>query len=319
MTKKEQYNYDSNIFKIAETIEKTAFSGQREQTEEWDIYTTKEAKISVATDRVVAYQRIIGTVPYKGVIIAKATAFFAEQAADICQTDFITQAHPRVLVTKHTSSFPVSFRVHGYINNENGRKPNMWEQYKNGLKNYFGNTLPTGLKENQKLEKPIIIPIVNKNATTRETIFAEGLVDEAVFEEAEEICLKLFAAAAQHATKQGLILASAKYAFGMTENQLVLLTGIHLPGTALYWYADRYEKLLAETVAQHEFMQTAILDWMHAVGFHGNGPAPPLPEEVRLQAAEQYHQLGEQLLGEKIILKKEMNNIVEMEKTLHMN
>src|SRR3989338_3357567 len=173
---------DEKRIQTASIIEKTNFSiGQREQTDQWDIYTTKEAKISIATDRVVAFQRIIGTVPYKGCVLAETTAFFAELATDICQTDFITQPHPRVLHIKNSIAFPVSFRVHGYINNENGRKPNMWDQYKNGVKNYFGNTLPAGLKENQKLEQPIIIPIVNKNATTKETIFAEGLVDEALF------------------------------------------------------------------------------------------------------------------------------------------
>ncbi|MEK6921115.1 MAG: phosphoribosylaminoimidazolesuccinocarboxamide synthase, partial [Nanoarchaeota archaeon] len=201
---------DEKTLKSAEIIEKTNFSiGQREQTDQWDIYTTKDAKILIATDRVVAFDRIIGTVPYKGSVTAAATAFFAEFAADICQTDFITQPHPRVLHIKNSVLFPVSFHVHGYINNENNRKPNMWEQYKNGVKNYFGNILPAGLKENQKLESPIIVPTVAKNATTQETIFAEGLVDEALFEEAEEICMKLFAQGTAHATKQGLILASA--------------------------------------------------------------------------------------------------------------
>jgi phosphoribosylaminoimidazole-succinocarboxamide synthase len=294
---------DEKNIKAAEIIERTNFSiGQREQTDQWDIYTTKDAKIWIATDRVVAFDRIIGTVPYKGCVIAAATAFFAELAANICQTDFITQSHFRVLHIKNSVLFPVSFRVHGYINNENGRKPNMWEQYKNGVKNYFGNTLPAGLKENQRLGQPIIIPIVNKNATTRETIFAEGLVDEALFEEAEEMCLKLFSQGTTHAAKQGLILASAKYQFGIVENQLVLLTGLHIPGAATYWYANTYEQLFTENSSQKEFSQTSIHDWMHTVGFEGNGPAPPIPEEIRVAAAKEYVSLGEKLIGGKIPL-----------------
>ena len=34
-------------------------------------------------------------------------------------------------------------------------------------------------------------------------------------------------------------------------------------------------------------MQTVINDWMHAVGFEGNGPAPPMPDEIRVAAAKQ--------------------------------
>lgn len=311
---------NKDLFKSAQTVEKTQFSfGQREQNDQWDIYTTKEAKTWIATDRVTSHQRIIGTVPYKGVILAQATIFFAELAADICPVDFITSPHERVLVTRNIPLFAVSFRVHGYITNENESKPNMWEQYKNGVKNYFGNTLSPGLKENQKLETPIIVPIVNKNATTKETIFAEGLVDEILFEEAEEICLKLFAQAAAHAEKQGLLLASAKYDFGIANNELVLTAGLHIPGTATYWYKEEYEQFLAEGRGQHEFMQTAVLDWLHEVKFTGNGPAPPIPEDIKIKAAEQYHTLGERLLGKKIVLKSEMNDIAEIEKTLIRN
>ena len=306
-----------NIFITADIIEKTQFSmGQREQTEQWDIYTTAEAKISIATDRINVHDRIVGCVPYKGAILGEITAFFAELAADICQTDFIATPHPRVILRKKVSVFPVSFRVHGYITSENNRKPNMWDQYKNGVKNYFGNLLPAGLKENQKLQRAALIPIVNKNATTRETIYAEGLVDEALFEEAEEICLKLFSQASNHAQKQGLILASAKYTFGVAENQLLLLAGVHVPESATYWDAKEYEKLFAENLPQKELKETVINDWLANVGFTGNGPAPPIPEEIKTKAAAEYQALTEQLLGKKIVLKKEMNSLEEMEKTV---
>ena len=296
-------------------IEKTMLViGQREQTEEWDYYTTSENKISIATDRVVAYNRIIGCIPYKGALLGEITAFFAEHAADICQTNFIDAPHPRMIVTKNVSTFPVSFRVHGYITNENARNPNMWDQYKNGVKNYFGNILPAGLKENQKLEHPVCVPIVNKNATTQETIFAEGLVDEALFEEAEELCLNLFMQGSAHAAKNKLILASAKYIFGISENQVVLLTGLHVPGTATYWDAKEYETVFAENKPQKELKETVITTWLSGVGFQGNGPAPPIPEEICMKAAAEYHALAEQLLGKKIHLKSEMNNFETIEK-----
>ncbi len=314
MTAKKQ---NTDLFKNTQTIEKTSFSiGQREQTEQWDIYTTKEAKTEIATDRISSHQRIIGIVPYKGVALAETTAFFAELAADICPVDFITRPHPRVLVTRNVPLFAVSFHVHGYINNENGRKPNMWEQYKNGVKNYFGNNLPSGLKENQKLEIPILVPIVGKNATTRETIFAEGLVDEALFEEAEEVCLKLFAQATNHAAKQGLILASAKYEFGIANNELILMTGLHTLDGATYWNTEAYEKAFGAELPQKRVQETVIQEWLASVGFTGNGPAPPIPEDIKIKAAEECQQLGELLIGKKIALKEEMNAADQIEKAI---
>lgn len=314
MTAKKQ---NTELFTNTETIEKTQFSlGQREQTEQWDVYATTEAKTKIATDRISSHQRIIGTVPYRGVILAQITTFFAELAADICQVDFITTPHPRVLVTRNITEFAVSFQVYGYITNENGRKPNMWDQYKNGVKNYFGNNLSSGLKENQKLDAPILVPIVNKNATTRETIFAEGLVDEILFEEAEEICLKLFSQGTIHAAKQGLILASAKYEFGIADNELVLMNGLHTFETATYWDTQEYEKAFAADLPQKRVKETVIQEWLASVGFTGNGPAPPIPEETKIKAAEEMLQLTEQLLGKKIELKQEMNDVEEMEKAI---
>ncbi|MBI5073521.1 hypothetical protein HZA99_06915 [Candidatus Woesearchaeota archaeon] len=315
-TKKQNKEVSTDLFTNTETIEKTQFSGQREQTDQWDIYTTPEAKTWIATDRVVAHQRIIGTIPYKGVILAQAAAFFAELAADICPVDFITAPHQRVLLRRNAVEFAVSFRVHGFITNENGRKPNMWDQYKNGVKNYFGNNLPAGLKENQKLETPIIVPIVNKNITTRETIFAEGLVDEILFEEAEEICLKLFSQGTTHAAKQGLILASAKYEFGIANNELVLMTGLHTLDSATYWKTEAYETAFATDLPQKTVQETVVAEWLASVGFTGNGPAPPIPEEIKVKAAEELLELTEQLLGEKIELKEEMNDVEEIKKAI---
>ena len=101
---------------VVQTIEKTAFPiGTREQTDQWDVYTLNGKKIAIATDRVVAFQRIIGTVPHKGQILAEATAFFAEKAKSICPTDVIERIHPRVLVVKNIPKFPVSFVVYGYL------------------------------------------------------------------------------------------------------------------------------------------------------------------------------------------------------------
>ena len=62
-------------------------------------------------------------------------------------------------------------------------------------------------------------------------------------------------------------------------------------------------------------MQTVINDWMHAAGFEGNGPAPPMPDEIRFAAAKQYISLGEQLIGRKIVLEKG-DVLKEIEKVL---
>ena len=306
---------DEKTLKITQIIEKTAFSlGSREQTEQWDIYKKNGTSVCIATDRVSAFQRLIGTVPFKGYVIAEATAFFADMAKEIVASDIADRPHPRVLVVQNLPSFPVSFIVHGYITN--GNETSAWFQYKKGIKNYYGHNLPQGLKENQHYDKPIVVPLLNGKPIAKETIFAEGLVDEDLFEEEAEICLKLFSQGSSHAEKQGLLLVNARYEFGVDQQRLVLLRGFHLPGTAKYWFADEHDKRFSAGEAQKEFMQTVINDWMHAVGFEGNGPAPPMPDEIRFAAAKEYVALGEQLLGKKLKLEKGINDIGEIGKVL---
>lgn len=305
---------DEKALKTAQIIEKTTFTlGQREQTDQWDIYKKNGTSLCIATDRMSAFQRLIGTVPFKGHVIAEATAFFAEMAKEIVASDIVEQPQPRVLVVQNLPAFPVSFVVHGFITN--GKETSAWAQYKKGIKNYYGHNLPSGLKENQRYEKPIVVPLLNGKPIAKETIFAEGLVDEDLFEEAADICLKLFAQGSLHAEKQGLLLVNAIYEFGVKDAQLVLLRGFHLPGTAKYWFLDAYEQKFSAGESQKEFMQTAINDWMHAVGFEGNGPAPPMPDEIRFAAAKEYISLGEKLMGKK--LKMEKGDVLkEIEKVL---
>ncbi len=305
---------DEKALKTAQIIEKTAFSvGQREQTDQWDTYKKNGTSVCIATDRVSAFQRLIGTVPFKGLVIAEATAFFVEMAKEIVALDVVERPQPRVFVVQNLPPFPVSFVVHGFITN--GKETSAWVQYKKGIKNYYGHNLPSGLKENQRYEKPIVVPLLNGKPIAKETIFAEGLVDEDLFEEAADICLKLFGQGTVHAEKQGLLLVNALYEFGVKDAQLVLLRGFHLPGTAKYWFSDAYEQKFAASELQKEFMQTVINDWMHAFGFEGNGPAPPMPDEIRFAAAKEYFVLGEQLLGKK--LKMEKGDVLkEIEKVL---
>lgn len=298
------------------TVEKTDLSGKREQELDKDCYSAEDKKICVATDRIFAFQRCVGTVPFKGQVVTAATAFFTKQAEEIIQTDFLKQLHPNVFVVENIEKLPLSFVVHGFMTNSDETSP--WGQYQKGVHNYYGSILPAGLKENQKLEKPITVPLLNGKPVAKEMIFAEGLLDEDLLEEAEEVAGKLFAMGTAHATKQGLLFVRVTYEFAIEDGKLVLLHDFHLPGNALYWDAKDYEKRFSVGQPQKALQQTAAQDWLKSVGFAGNGPAPPLPDEVRIEAAKQYIALGEKLLGKKIQLvsgdqQKEIEKVVKGE------
>lgn len=224
--------------------------------------------------------------------------------------------HQNVFVVKNVAKLPLSFVVHCYLTNSDETSP--WHQYQKGVRNYFGSVLSAGLKENQKLEEPIIVPLLNGKPVAKELIIAEGLLNEDLLEEAEEVAKKLFLMGSAHANKQGLLLVCAMYEFAIENGKLVLLHGFHLPGNALYWNAQEYEKRFSAGQLQKKLQQTAVQDWLKSVGFAGNGPAPPLPDAVRIVAAKQYIDIGEKLLGKKLHLAtgnqlKEIERVVKEE------
>jgi phosphoribosylaminoimidazole-succinocarboxamide synthase len=262
---------------LAYTIEKT---GIGKQGTEWDCTDD----YCIATDRIHIHGRFVGTVPFKGQILATCTKIMCDVVA--AETDVLAQPHPNILKLKPLDAFPVSFIVHGYVTDS------LWQEYSKGIRNYHGHVLPQGLQKNEKLPDPIVVPLCNRNPTSKEVIFTEGLVDEALYEEAEALCHNIFTTAQPHAEKKGLTLVYAEYSFGLHEKRLVLRHGFHIPGTAMFWFRD----------TKIEFMQSVIHDWLEATGWDGNGPAPPLPDDVRVKAAKQYIELSTQFIGKKLAL-----------------
>lgn len=295
---------DEKTIKTVPVIEKTALSlGKREQTEEWDYYTANGKKICIATDREIAFGRIVGTIPLKGLCTATMTAFFSKEAKEKeIATDILETPHTHVLVVKNIPKIPILFTVQAYITN--GNETSLWHQYQKGLRHICGYTLPHGLKENQQLPESLFIPIMNGHPTAKEAIAAEGLLDEDVLEEIEQIVKKVFAEGLEHAKKHGLFFASATYEFGVENNIPILLHGFHTPKTAIYWDAGRYEKHFAAGSPQEVLAPSIVSEWLASVGFKGNGPAPPLTEEIRVKAAEEYIHIAEKLTGKKIVVPK---------------
>jgi phosphoribosylaminoimidazole-succinocarboxamide synthase len=278
---------------LAFVIGKTDF-GEKEEFPDWDVYDNDTKMYAVATDHVHVHGRNIGTVPFKGQILATCTKIMCRVVA--AKTDFVCQPHPNILVVKKTDAFPVSFMVYGYLTDP------IWKQYSKGVRNYHGHELGQGLKKNQKLAEIIVVPLIDGKQTSKEMIFVEGLVDEEVYEEAEEICLDLFTGAVPHAKQNGMILAWASYVFGTDDGVLVLHRGFHVPGSTLYWFRKGYEEALKNDEEPKVFMMSTVHDWLAEAGWNEEGPAPPITDEIRVKAAKEYIALSTQFIGKELDL-----------------
>lgn len=258
---------------------------EKTHDEEWDYYTLNGKKVCVATDRESSYGRTVGEIPFKGYVLC---ALANQCNTDIINTDIIESPAPRIIIAKNLKKLPVIIFVMGYLTAEYG----ILSQYQKGVRNICGHALPAGLKENQKLDSSLIIPVMNNHILSKEAIFAEGLVDEAIFEEIEIKAKRLFAQGTADAEKNNCVLATAQYEFAQENSSAVVLHGYHSYKTAVYRENGR------------KIEPTVVKAWLDSVGFKGNGPAPPIPTDIRKKASEEYLAIYKKLRGKDLAVPK---------------
>ena len=90
-----------------------------------------------------------------------------------------------------------------------------------------------------------------------------------------------------------------KYEFGLDQNgALWLVDEIHTPDSSRYWLLEGSDERLARGDAQLNLDKEFVRQWLISErGFKGDGPAPDIPDAVRVQLADKYCALYEQLTG----------------------
>jgi len=253
--------------------------------------------IMVTTDRVSAFDHVLGTIPFKGQILTEIANFWFEKTKEIVPNHIISSPDPQVLVAKKAETLPVEVIVRGYITGS------LWREYEQGVNGQYGFMLPERLKKDQKFDTPILTPSTkaeygkHDEPIAREAII-NGLVVESVYTKAEAYALALFAAGQEWAAKQGLILVDTKYEFGMVDGELIVIDEIHTPDSSRYWIADEYEARFNNGDGQKMLDKENIRQWLIERGFSGEGTPPALTDEIRVALAESYIELYTKLTGE---------------------
>lgn len=287
---------------LENVLETTAFEGlgDVEHGKVRDSYKRDDGtRVIVVSDRISAFDCVLGTIPFKGQVLNQIAAFWFEQTRDLAANHVVDVPDPNVMVVRECEQLPVEFVVRGYITGVT--KTSAWYNYQQGVRNMCGNPLPEGLRKDQKLESPIITPTTklekHDRNISREEAIAEGLVDGATFDAAEEICLKLYDFGVRHAATRGLIFVDTKYEIGRLDGQLIVSDEINTPDSSRYWYTDTYEELFAAGQDQRKLDKEYVREWLAALGFRGDGEPPVLTDEVRVEAAERYIRAYELITG----------------------
>ncbi len=185
----------------------------------------------------------------------------------------------------------------------------IWVAYEKGARTFCGHALPDGMKKNQPLPKAILTPSTKAEkgghdaSVSREELLDMGVITADDFDAAAGIAERLFAFGQKRAAERGLILADTKYEMGKTrDGQLVVIDEIPTPDSSRYWYADDYQARLARGEEPRGLDKEYVRRWLvDNRGYRGDGPPPPLPDDVRVEAARRYIAIFELITGREFV------------------
>jgi phosphoribosylaminoimidazole-succinocarboxamide synthase len=268
-----------------------------------DNYTTKDGRrFIVVTDRISAFDRVLGTIPFKGQVLNRLAAWWFEKTRDVAPNHLLRVPDPNVLECVECTPILCELVVRAYLTGSTSTS--IWTHYEGGARVFCGHRLPDGLKKNQRLSAPILTPATKAPkgehdvSGSREEILATGLVTAADFDAAAEMAVRLFAAGQRICAERGLILVDTKYEMGRTKDgRLVVIDEIHTPDSSRFWMMETYEGRLAKGEDPEPLDKDFVRRHYTRAGYRGDGEAPPLPDEVRVGAARRYIEAFERITG----------------------
>jgi phosphoribosylaminoimidazole-succinocarboxamide synthase len=137
---------------------------------------------------------------------------------------------------------------------------------------------------------------------SREQILATGKVTAEDFDAAAAIAMRLFARGQEMCTARGLILVDTKYEFGRDKSGRVLVIDeIHTPDSSRFWKASTYKDRFTRGEDPEPLDKDFVRRHYTAQGYRGDGPPPPLPDDVRIGAARRYIEAYEAITGQDFV------------------
>lgn len=279
-----------------------------------DVYSIGEDKlVMVVTDKISAFDVVLPKgIPFKGQVLNQIAARFLDATSDIVKNWKTSTPDPMVTEGIRCETYPVEMIIRGYLTGS------AWRTYQTGQRVISGVTIPDGMQDNQKFEKPIITPSTKAEQgehdedISKEEILAQGLVNPEEYALLEKYTYELFERGSKIAADKGLILVDTKYEFGKKDGEIILIDEIHTPDSSRYFYADEYQERFDKGEAQKQLSKEFVRSWLMENGFQGKEGqvVPEMTDEKVKEISERYIELYESIIGEKFV-KADSENVIE--------
>jgi len=271
-----------------------------------DIYDLGDKLLIVATDRISAFDVVMANgIPYKGVILTQISRFWFDFLSKdvehhLISDDVATFPEPfykygeqlagRSMLVKKAQVLPIECVVRGYLAGSG------WVEYKNSG-TVCGQKLPAGLRQCDKLLKPIFTPATKaERGTHDENISFEqsaAIIGQRRARYVRDKSIEIFEKASRYAESKGIILADTKFEWGVIGGEIILIDEVLTPDSSRFWPADKY----APGRDQESFDKQFVRNYLESINFDKSGPGVKLPEDIVAKTRAKYIEAYERLTG----------------------
>jgi len=274
-----------------------------------DVYAAGDHLIMVATDRISAFDYVLGSgIPDKGRVLNQLSAFWFGRTGHIVKNHLIStkvdeypesarafaaQLDGRSSLVRRTTPIQVECVARGYISGSG------WKDYK-ATGEVCGITLPQGLKESDRLPEVLFTPATKAESGHDENISEDAaakVVGADLLARLKKLTLELYAHGVAHAESKGIILADTKFEFGLTDDgELILIDEMMTPDSSRYWPKDTY----APGGPQKSFDKQYVRDYLESIKWNKQPPVPSLPTDVVENTRAKYLDAFRRLTGREL-------------------
>lgn len=263
-----------------------------------EIYDISEKYlVIVTTDRISAFDSILpAPIKGKGIVLNKLSNFWFNRTRSIIKNHIVDDRvenmppffqneffRERTVMVEKLTMLPFEFVVRGYLFGS------MWKAYANG-ESFCGVRLPKHYRLAEKLEQPILTPAIKRDVGHDEYVSLEEVkasLGAGLTKQITDACFRLYEECSEYAFSRGLIIADAKFEFGLNgQGEPVLADEIFTPDSSRYWDVGNYRV----GVSPKSFDKQFLRDWLLANKRNGEFPFDKVPEHVLMQTEKLYQE-----------------------------
>jgi len=274
-----------------------------------DIYRVGDDLLIVATDRISAFDYVLGSgIPDKGKVLNQLSAFWFERVGGLVPHHVITtdvdrfpaplKPHAdvlrgRAMLVRRTRPIAIECVARGYLSGSG------WKEYQQTGR-VCGIELPRGLKESDRLPEPIFTPATKAESGHDINISEEEagqIAGRELIARLKQLTLEIYRRGAAHAETAGIIVADTKFEFGLArDEEIVLIDEVLTPDSSRFWPRDQY----TPGQGQPSFDKQYVRDYLEQIRWNKQPPVPSLPDAVVQRTREKYVEAFRRLTGREL-------------------